>query len=198
MKVYSIREVGEAIPVIEQAIADATSERSSRLVLRVAADIRLGREAGDVLEALLRKTPSVTALEIQSESPAIRFLASTIGLRLPNLKVVVTMPTQPIEPVQDKPRLVVAHQAFVAPTDDLGLELERIFARVVMRGSTHLELSFPSDEPLPIGIANELEPHLRRSRLHGLTLVHPSIVTGFVVSTLRLRFPRMRIDAGDR
>lgn len=195
MKVHSISEAGEAVAVIKQALADATSDQSSRLVLQVAAEIRLGREAGDILEAGLRQTPSIAVLEIRSASPAIHFLASTIALRLPTLRVEVTKPTQPIEPVDEKPRLVVSDEAEVESTEDLDSELERIFDRAVMRGSTHLELTFPADEPLPIGISNKLEPHLRRSRLRGLTLVHPSIVTGFVVSTLRLRFRRMQIDA---
>lgn len=198
MTVHSITDPREVIEVITGALEEAVASGAPNLVLEVSDGIRIGREAGDVLEEGLRSAPTIDSLEFRSVSPAVHFFASTIALRLPTVRVEVTKPSGNKPAAPKKPRLVVSEQAAVRSNEKLETELERIFDRVLMRAGTHLEIQFPAEEPLPIGVANKLETHLSRTRLRGLRLVHPSVVTGFVVSTLRLRFPRMEIESSER
>ena len=198
---------------LERASARAARRRATRLQLRLAPQLRATAElAKDLAEAASALT-DLEELVLIHPSSAFGFLASTLQLRLPGVKVraldaemtgtAATPTAQAYSDIEATPQAGSATESAIVrlSADSGGAEAREALLR--LGDATACAVVFDAaGRPRRACVDGLVEAIASMPELREITLVHDSVSIGFLASSLSLRAPNVvvrtstRCDAG--
>lgn len=185
---------------LDQGFAELAALRANEARIVFAPELRPNHRIAELLRARMSAVPSLRRVVLVHPSPAVRFLASSLMLLVPEIQFDVVTGERPAAPSSERPVPGQAPSSTIETRlhdpDALATEVSAAFERAAQARATEMLFVLPSDRPLERRVATYLADRMQSMlNLRLLVLVHPTPAVGFLASTLALRCPRVRVVA---